>query len=148
MVDIRHRVGIKVPKEAVFEALTTLDGIANWWTRDAKGDASLGGNLQFYFGQPEPSAVMEVVDVKPNDRVVWRCTGGPDEWLNTRLDFVLQTSDTETVLLFTHANWKEPVEFMYHCSTKWGQFLVGLKVSLERWTSSAFPDDLAISSWG
>ena len=147
MADIRHRVGINAPVQEVFEALTTVDGIAGWLTRDAEGDAGLGGTLLLYFGKPEPSAVMEVVEVEQNQRVAWRCSGGPDEWVDTRLDFALQESDPETVLLFTHANWKEPVEFMHHCSTKWAQFLIGLKVSFEGGKSCACPDDLAISSW-
>lgn len=148
MADIRHRVGVNAPVDKVFEALTTVEGIATWWTRDAEGDAGLGGTLRFYFGSPEPSAVMEVVDVETDRLVTWRCSDGPAEWVDTRLDFVLKETDAETVLLFTHANWKEPVEFMHHCSTKWAYFLVGLKELLEGGDSSAFPDDLAISSWG
>ena len=31
------------------------------------------------------------------------------------------------MLLFTNADWREPVEFMHHCSTKWGYHLLGLK---------------------
>jgi hypothetical protein len=26
-----------------------------------------------------------------------------------------------------HANWKEPVEFMHHCGTKWATFLLSLR---------------------
>jgi hypothetical protein len=29
--------------------------------------------------------------------------------------------------VFKHANWKEPVEFMHHCSTKWATFLLNLR---------------------
>jgi hypothetical protein len=36
---------------------------------------------------------------------------------------------------------------MYHCSTKWGYFLLGLKAWLERGESSAYPNDMHISSW-
>jgi hypothetical protein len=34
-------------------------------------------------------------------------------------------------LLFTHAEWREPDEFIHHCSTKWAYFLLGLKAWLE-----------------
>ena len=54
----------------------------------------------------------------------------------------------ETVLLFTHADWREPVEFMHHCSTKWAYFLLGLKAGLEGGPATPYPQDMAISSWG
>jgi hypothetical protein len=52
------------------------------------------------------------------------------------------------VVLFTHAGWREPVEFMHHCSTKWAYFLLGLKAGLEGGPATPYPEDMAISSWG
>ena len=54
----------------------------------------------------------------------------------------------ETVLLFTHADWREPVEFMHHCSTKWAYFLLGLKAGFEGGSATPYPGDMAISRWG
>ncbi len=147
MVDIRHRVGIAAPAAEVHEALTTIEGLAGFWSRDADGDPQLGGKLRFYFGNPEPRAVMEVVGLTPT-HVEWRCVDGPDEWVDTNLTFDLHTSEGETIVRFTHADWREPVEFMEHCSTKWGYFLLGLKGWLEGGESVAYPADLKISSWG
>ncbi len=50
---------------------------------------------------------------------------GPSEWVDTEFTFELQQggADGETVLLFTNDGWREPVEFMHHCSTKWASFL-------------------------
>ena len=70
MADIRHRVGIAAPQAQVYGALTTKDGIAQWWTRDVRGDASLGGTLEFFFGAPEPPAVMQVAELVPSHHVV------------------------------------------------------------------------------
>src|SRR5260221_14574116 len=117
MEHIRHRVGIAAPQAQVYEALMTVEGLSGWWTRDVRGDANLGGQLQFFFGMPEPSAVMEVAELVPTRRVAWRCVGGPEEWVGTDLTFDLTSSEEETVMMFTHANWREPVEFMHHCST-------------------------------
>ncbi len=148
MASIRHRVGIAAPPERVYEALTSTAGIAGWWSRDIEGDPGQGGTLRFYFGAPEARAVMEVVELAPNRHVAWRCVGGADEWVGTHLTFDLKPADGETVLLFAHADWREPVEFMYHCSTKWAYFLLGLKGWLEGGKSVAYPDDMKISSWG
>jgi uncharacterized protein YndB with AHSA1/START domain len=145
---IRHRIGIGAPQAAVFDALATVPGLASWWSRDVEGDPSAGGQLRFVFGGPKRTVTMEVVEVDPTSRVVWRCVGGPDEWLDTMIRFDLSAADGETVLLFAHDGWREPVEFMYHCSTKWGYFLLGLKHEIEDGRGNPYPDEVNISSWG
>jgi uncharacterized protein YndB with AHSA1/START domain len=147
VVDIRHRIGIAAPSSAVYEQLATTEGLAQWWTRDVQGGATAGEKLAFFFGSAEPSFVMEVVEVRPNERVVWRCVEGPDEWIDTALTFELRERDAETVLLFTHAGWREPVEFMHHCTTKWGAYLLSMKHGLEAGQGRPFPNDEKISSW-
>ena len=145
MHDIRHRVGIAVPQNRVYKTLSTKDGLAEFWTRQVEGDSAVGGKLNFFFGSPKP-AVMEVAELSPDDRVQWRCVEGPPEWVGTTITFDLTESGGETVLLFTHADWREPVEFMYHCSTKWATVLLGLRSGLEGGAFTAFPDDTKISS--
>ena len=44
-------------------------------------------------------------------RVRCRCVGGVPEWVGTTVTFELKASGGETVLLFTHADWREPVEY-------------------------------------
>jgi hypothetical protein len=146
MEEIRHRVGIQAPQGKVLAKLTTTEGLSTWWTRDVTGDPSVGGELQFFFGTPEPSAVMEVVEATDR-RVAWRCVRGPDEWVGGMLTFDLEQTGDETVLKFTQS-WREPVDFMFHCSTKWAFFLLSLKASLEAGEGTPFPGELQISSWG
>ncbi len=146
MPDIRHRVGIAAPQNRVYEMLATTDGLAEFWTRQVQGDSAAGGKLSFFFGSPKPAAVMEVVELSQDDRVQWRCVDGPPEWVGTTITFDLKDSGGETALLFTHADWREPVEFMHHCSTKWATVLLGLKSGLEGGAFTAFPDDTRVSS--
>jgi hypothetical protein len=89
---------------------------------------------------------MEVITLSPDHRVQWRCVAGPPDWVGTAVTFDLTESGGETVLLFTHSDWREPVEFMHHCSTKWATFLVGLRSGLEGGSFRASPDDTKISS--
>jgi hypothetical protein len=141
--DIRHRVGIYAPMPAVLSAVSTPDGVSKWWTQDVRdvGD----DRLAIYFGRPEPSAVMAVK--RSAGTCVWTCLQGPSEWVDTTITFDLRRNGDETVVVFTHAGWREPVEFMHHCSTRWGYFLMSLKSTLEGDPSTRWPDDLAISSW-
>jgi len=146
MSDIRHRIGISVPQAEVHAALGTRAGLEKWWTETVEGESAVGESLRFFFGGEEASATMEVVELTP-DRIVWRCTQGPDEWLDTTVTYDLKHANDETVILFSHAGWREPVEFMHHCSTKWGSFLLDMKDGLEGGKAKPFPHDRHISSW-
>jgi hypothetical protein len=67
---------------------------------------------------------------------------GADEWVGTTIAFDLTRQGDETVVLFTHAGWREPVEFMAHCSARWAYFLFSLKSYQETGKGTPFPDDL------
>jgi hypothetical protein len=143
MPDIRHRVAISAPLPSVYQAVATTEGLSEWWTRDGvRGASNEGSELQFFFGQPAPSAVMEVTRLDPDGHVHWRCVDGAEEWVGTELTFDLREHQDETVVLFTHADWREPVEFMAHCSARWAYFLFSLKAYQETGRGTPFPEDL------
>jgi hypothetical protein len=138
MPNILHRVGIDARPERVFEALTTIEGLRGWWVSETTGNAGIGGTIDFGFCQ------MQVVEAAPSQRVLWRCVGGPPEWVRTEVSFDLVWKEAQTIILFSHANWKEPVEFMYHCSTKWATFLLSLRDLLEKSDGHPAPRDVKI----
>ncbi|WP_369138195.1 SRPBCC family protein [Modestobacter versicolor] len=147
MVDILHRVGVQTPTpERVYEALTTVDGLAGWWTGDARGSGEPGGVLEFRF-PPVGGFDMEVLETVPGERVTWRVVEGPAEWVGTTVEWRLRQDGDWTIVLFTHAGWREPVEFMHHCSTKWASFLLSLKSLLETGSGAPAPRDVPISDW-
>ena len=36
MADIIHRIGIKASRKQVYTALSTINGLANWWTEKVR----------------------------------------------------------------------------------------------------------------
>jgi len=121
MVDILHRVGIKSSPAEVYKALATREGVAGWWTNNTQGESKVGGVLRFTFsaGDAEIGGFeMKVLELQPAQRVLWQVVGGPQEWLGTKVSFELKQESDYTIVLFKHQDWKEPVEFMHHCSTK------------------------------
>jgi uncharacterized protein YndB with AHSA1/START domain len=150
MVDILHRVGIKSSVNQVYAALATRDGLANWWTTHTQGDSTVGGVLQFRFsadGREIGGFDMKVLDLHPATRVLWQVVDGPAEWIGTQIDFQLKQDSEYCIVLFKHQGWKEPVEFMHHCSTKWATFLLSLKSLVETGQGNPSPDDIKISNW-
>ena len=143
MATIYHQVGIKGSTDSVFSALTTIEGLAQWWTSDTRGDPGSGGNLDFYFNEFKMS--MEVLTVQNNARVHWRCTAGDTQWVDTEIEFVLRDDGKQILVDFSHGGWAEASDLFRHCSTKWAVFLLSLKNLVETGDGQAFPDDLHIN---
>ena len=136
--DILHQVGVNARPKKVFAALTTIDGLRGCWQGDAKGKPEAGGLIDFGFCD------MKAISIEPDQLVYWRCTRGPTEWLGTEVTFRLDWKDAQTFVLFKQAAWKEPVEFMYHRSTKWATFLLSLRDWVEHGRGNPEPDDIKI----
>ena len=146
MPDILHKVGIKSssPSE-VYTALTTVEGLSAWWTTTTQGESKVGGVLKFRFGNG--GFDMKVLALDPARRVLWQVVDGPEEWIGTQISFDLDQRADWTIVLFRHAGWKEAVEFMHHCSTKWGVFLLSLKTLLETGKGAPWPNEIKLDSW-
>jgi uncharacterized protein YndB with AHSA1/START domain len=151
MVDIIHRIGIKAPISRVYAAVATAEGVAGWWTKATTGKSTPGGRLQFRFQAPSGEEIgameFEVLTLKLDQEVRWRCTAGPEEWVGTDVTFELKQEGDFIVLLFGHRNWREPVEFTAHCSMKWAVFLLSLRQLLETGQGRPAPEDLKIDNW-
>lgn len=151
MVDIIHRIGIKASTAQVYQAVATVNGLANWWTEDVQGDEQPGGKIQFAFstkaGELLGQMVMEVTVLNADKEVRWKCVEGPAEWIDTEITFELSQQDEQTILIFGHRNWKEAVEFTAHCSMKWAVFLLSLREYVETGKGKPSPNDIKIDNW-
>ncbi len=146
MVDIVHKVGVKSSSQNdVYQALTTVDGLSEWWTNDTQGDSQVGGLLKFRFDAG--GFDMKVLELHPGTRVLWQVVDGPEEWIDTKISFDLRQEGEWTLIFFKHEGWREPVEFMHHCSTKWGVFLLSLKSLLETGKGGPHPHEIKLDSW-
>lgn len=151
MTDIIHRVGIKAPLSKVYAALSTIEGVAGWWTTATTGISKPGETISFEFltpaGEPIGAMAMQVAALDPDGLVQWRCTAGPEEWIGTEVVFRLEQQDHYTIVRFGHRNWREAVEFTEHCSMKWAIFLLSLKDLVESGKGRPSPNDIKIDNW-
>jgi uncharacterized protein YndB with AHSA1/START domain len=151
MIDILHRVGIKAPMSDVYAALATIEGLSGWWTENTTGTSAPGGTIAFTFNLADGTLLgvieMKVIALETDREVLWRCTGGADEWLGTDVVFKLSREGDYTIVRFGHKHWREAVEFTEHCSTKWATFLMSLKALLETGQGRPAPNDVLISDW-
>lgn len=151
MADILHRVGIKSSSDEVYKALVTRAGLAAWWTNNTQGESKVGGALKFRFSDSGGVEIggfdMKVLELHPAKRVLWQVVDGPKEWIGTRINWELKQDGDYVIVLFQHQGWKEPGEFMHHCSTKWAMFLMSLKSLVETGKGAPSPNDVKIDNW-
>lgn len=141
MPDILHKLSIGAPRERVFQALATREGLARWWTSTTEGDSAPGQTLTFRFG--EHICEMRVDELRSGSRVAWECTRASPEWVGTRLTFELSEENGRTSLLFGHRQWAQTSDFFASCSTKWATFLLSLREYAETGKGRPFPHDLS-----
>lgn len=150
MPEIAHRVGIKSPSKAVYEALATREGVAAWWTEDTTGESRVGNSLRVRFtvnGAEIGAMELKVLELRPLELVSWEVVAGPAEWIGTEIRFELKQEGDYCIVLFSHAGWKERIEFMQHCSTKWAIFMMSLKALVESGKGLPSPHDVKIDNW-
>src|SRR5688572_15508794 len=104
MPDILHKVAIKSSPSDAYKALTTLGGLAGWWTTDTKGNCNAGGVIEFRFGDKRTH--MRVLELEPGKRVLWQVTEGAPAWIGTELSFDLAKDGDFTNVLFRHRGWR------------------------------------------
>jgi uncharacterized protein YndB with AHSA1/START domain len=109
---------IKAPQGIVFDAVTTADGIANWWGPDAgpvllsESDPRVGGKYRLRFRKlddTEHECSGEFMVVDPPRRVVltWRwLEGGADAGVS-QVEIVLRAVGDVTELTFTHSRLQD-----------------------------------------
>jgi uncharacterized protein YndB with AHSA1/START domain len=143
MSDILHKITINAPRDKIYAALTTLDGLSSWWTSTTSGDgAAADSTLEFRFGQHVVK--MRVDELQGGKRAVWECTQATPDWIGTKVTFDLSEDAGRTTLLFGHRAWKEDSSFFAHCSMKWATFLLSLRDYAETGSGKPFPRDVQI----
>ena len=143
MAEIKHRVGIKGSAEQIYALLTTDVGLARWWTRNTRGAGEAGSIIQFRFADTQVD--FEVVELIPQQLIRWHHSGNmPVDWMGSKIVFKLDQQDNQTVLLFNHYDWQKSDDFLAHCSTKWGTFMMSIKACIETGTGNPYPDDIHI----
>ena len=146
MANILHRLTIDATPEHVQDLVATKKGVELWWTgQPVAGNDSVGGQISVSFGD-QTAATFEIAELT-TERVVWRCVGGPHDWIDTHITFTFDPRpDGGTTLKFNHEGWREETDLMHGCSTNWGAYLMSLKSGAEGRGFNAFPGG-EISRW-
>lgn len=146
MHTIYQQVGIRAQPQEVYRALTTLEGVAGWWTRHIDGAIHEVGK-EFGLTFDGMRMALRVEELIANQKVVWRCLTVDPQWEQTLIGFELAYDDAhrQTLVNFTHKGWQDTTPLFALCSTKWAVFLLSLKQLLETGKGNPHPDDPQIN---
>lgn len=136
---VRH---IKAQPEIVFDAVTTAEGIANWWGPDAgpvllsESDPRVGGRYRLRFRllddtEHECSGKFLVFD--PPNRVVltWRWLVGGDDPGQSQVEITLRAIGDGTELTFSHSLLHDEAACLSH-EGGWAGALIKLDAYLAK----------------
>lgn len=134
MPEIRHNLIIKTNPEKVYEAITTQEGLANWWAKQTIAKPEVGFVNIFTFGTFRNE--MKITILNPNKKVEWKCINSIEEWIDTNILFELEEKEGHTLLRFTHSGWRAVTDTFAGCNYDWGRFMTSLKLFCETGTGT------------
>jgi len=137
MASIKHYLLIKTLPEKVYKAITTTEGLKGWWTLNANAEEKVGGVAEFIFGDQYHNK-MNVTDLEQSKKVEWKCFQGDKEWIDTTFVFDIEGKEGDTILRFTHGNWKEETDFFASCNYHWGYYMRSLADYCEKGEGTPF----------
>jgi len=107
MVDIVQNFPIKASAAQVFEAISTPVRLEKWWTKCSSGESNAGSEWKLCFG-PQHDWCAIVSRFVPNGEFELKFTKADDDWIGTRVGFVLEEKDGVTKVRFHHLGRDRP----------------------------------------
>lgn len=121
----RTTVRVNTPAEAVFDAVTTAEALAAWWS-PVTGSGLTGGELRFPMVAGEPPLLIQVDEATRPATVRWtvaECTFMED-WVGTQPTFTITPlGDDACELTFEHLGLDDELECKDMCSRSWDHFV-------------------------
>jgi len=143
MVDITHHFPIKAEPGKVFQAVSTPAGLDAWWTKRSAGKPVEGAEYELWFG-PEYDWRAVVSRCVPYAEFEFRMTGAQEDWLETRVRFLLDEKDGVTWVRFQHTGWPEANEHYSVSCYCWAMYLRLLKRYVEQGEVTPYEDRLDV----
>jgi uncharacterized protein YndB with AHSA1/START domain len=139
MQDIMYLNKIHASAERVYEAITTADGIRQWWTRDAAIEPKVGAAGEFGFYGKRFVAKVTFEELDPVTRVRWKVANAA--WPASDIEFNLKADGNDTILLFAHRGFPRADDGLASATARWGFYLFSLKRYLQTGKGAPNPDD-------
>ena len=123
--DYRTTVRVNAPADVVFDAVTTAETLAAWWS-PVTGSGLAGGELRFPMVADQRPLLIHVDEATRPTTVRWtvaECTFMED-WVGTQPTFTITPLDDGACeLTFEHLGLDDELECKDMCSRSWNHFV-------------------------
>jgi uncharacterized protein YndB with AHSA1/START domain len=126
--DYQRTIRVKASPGALFDALTSIGGLAAWWA-PVTGSGDAGGELRFFMNPPQP-LVIQVEEATRPASVRWAVTecGFLPDWVGTRPVFTITPAEGDaSELHFRHHGLTPELDCIEMCTRGWDHYLVSLR---------------------
>ena len=132
MKDFTVKISSDRTPEHVFK---TVQDVRSWWSglysEEFTGETKeLNDEFSFRAGDGAHYSRQKLIEVIPNQRIVWLITEGElsfieekDEWVGTKVIFDISEKDGKTELTFTHQGLTPETACYDSCSRGWSMYL-------------------------
>jgi uncharacterized protein YndB with AHSA1/START domain len=128
MSEIITQFDVDAPATTVWTALTTDEGIRSWWTTQVEVPDGPAAVLKLRFPDAPMSWDLRVEEADENERLRWRCVGGPPPWVDTDVLFrLVAATEGGTRVLFDHVGWEDAEEMVRIVTFGWVEMFLRLK---------------------
>ncbi|HKW70594.1 MAG TPA: SRPBCC domain-containing protein [Candidatus Dormibacteraeota bacterium] len=125
---LMHTVEIDADANKIYDALSTSQGLASFWTADSHAEPKVGSIAKFGFHGPVLE--MTVDELTPGKRVRWSTLGGFPEWKGTTVTWDIKPAKNGgNEVTFNHDGWPEalPPADLASVNYAWGRIVGRLK---------------------
>ena len=131
MATVSQKITIEAPKDKVYAALTTAEGLQEWFAPKLEGEVDPGKEMTFHFNDGETFR-WKTTEASPGSTVRWECLEGPGQAAGTKVIFRLSDKgEGQTTVECDHEGWPEDHEVIKTCNTLWGISMGHLKTYAE-----------------
>jgi len=131
MPDIFQDFRIKAPSAKVFAAISTPEGLDQWWTKKSKGRPREGAEYELWFG-PQYDWRAKVSKCAPNSVFELEITSADADWLGTKVGFQLEEKQETTTAHFHHIGWPAENDHWRISCYCWAMYLRILRRHIEQ----------------
>lgn len=125
MYSITHELQINCPANLVFKTLTHQVLLSKWFAPQVIA-VPVEGTIAAFAFEFDLNFKMELVQLKKDHLVFWKCVDGYQEWLDSEVVFTLEKKEETTLLKFKHGNLTDE-EKRAKTLNSWHEYLENLK---------------------
>lgn len=132
---ILHKVLVRAPREKVYDAMTTAEGLDGWFTEGSFVDRKVGGKIIFRWknwgvDKVTTEAECPIIEVKVPKRFVFKWWD--DHYTTVEMDFEeVKEGTILSVKEHGYQDTKEGHRRCLECATGWGEALTLIKFYVE-----------------